>query len=68
MLQETQSKFTCTVVVGVGVVNRVVLPLAHIRGEWLAPVVVLLGVVGFAELLNELSDERVGAGCVVGRI
>ncbi|MBT9153585.1 MAG: hypothetical protein DDT39_00242 [Firmicutes bacterium] len=55
-------------VVGVGVVDGVVLALAHIRREWLAAVSVGRRVVGLAVMLHKVPDKRVGAGGVVGRV
>ncbi len=52
---------------GVGVANRVVLSLAHIRRERLATVG-LARVVGLAVVLDEVRDERVREGGVVRRV
>ena len=54
-------------VVGVGVVNRVVLPLAHIRSERL-PAVRFVRIVGLAIMLDEIRNERIRAGGVIRRI
>ena len=54
-------------VVGVGVVDRVVLALAHIRSERLAAVWPVR-VVGLAVMLDEVGNKRIRAGGVIWRI
>ena len=55
-------------VVGVSIVDRIVLPLAHVSRKWLASVVVIFRIVGLAIMLNEILDKRIRACCVVRRI
>ena len=54
-------------VIGMSIVNRVILPLAHIRRKRL-PVVGLLRIVGRAVVFDEVAEPRIGAGGVVRRI
>ena len=51
-----------------GVVDRVVFPLTHIRSEWFATIVIVTRVMGFPIVLDEIRNERVWAGRVVRRI
>ena len=54
-------------VIGVGVVNGMVLALAHVRRERFA-VVGLLRIEGGAEAFDELAESRIRAGGVIGRV
>ena len=55
-------------VVGVGVVDRIILPFTHVRGEWFAVVGIGSRVIGPTIVLDEILNERIGTSRVIRKV